>query len=67
MLSSSFALAPAPVGVALVDMTPALTRALNRLAIFPTGAAEPEADAELVGGFTREERSRASVLGWLKD
>jgi hypothetical protein len=40
LLSSTLAVSPAPVGVAEVDTTPALRRALYRLVMLLMGAAE---------------------------
>jgi hypothetical protein len=40
LLSSAWAVSPAPVGVAEADMTPALRRALYRLVMLLMGAGE---------------------------
>lgn len=55
LVSSSFAVAPAPRGVALADTTPALRSVDSKFAIFACGGAaevENDADDNLLSGLT---------------
>ena len=53
MSASSFAVAPAPRGVPLVDTTPALTKVDKRFARSPTGGADgPGVEVDVDGGGT---------------
>jgi hypothetical protein len=60
--ASSFTVAPAPVGVALAETTPALMSALKRSAILFVGAEDADADVEAVCNPRTEDASTDSLF-----